>query len=188
MWSELELATGRRRSKRSAVPGYEPSRYLTWRLHATAADGTAVPVTLACRAGTPLDGSAPCLLYGYGAYESCEFPAFDVACRRCWTAASCTRSRTRAAAASAAGTGGCRAGCAKPNTFDDFVAVAELAGRRRAGLARAGRREPDLGPGTVRRRSAAGRGVLAGPAGGAPSWPRCPSWTASTPCSTPASR
>jgi oligopeptidase B len=35
---------------------------------APAADGETVPVTLLYRADTPLDGSAPCLLYGYGAY------------------------------------------------------------------------------------------------------------------------
>jgi oligopeptidase B len=36
-----------------------------------------VPVTLAYRADTPLDGTAPCLMWGYGAYESCDDPLFD---------------------------------------------------------------------------------------------------------------
>ncbi len=130
-WSELDLATGRRRElKRSAVPGYQPSRYLTWRLHATAADGTAVPVTLACRAGTPLDGTAPCLLYGYGAYESCEFPAFDV------SLPSLLDRGIVYAIAHVRGGGECGRNWwlqgrlrAKPNTFDDFIAVASwLAG------------------------------------------------------------
>jgi oligopeptidase B len=49
------------------------------RLTATASDGTAIPVTIAYRAGTQPDGTAPCLLYGYGAYESCEWPEFSVA-------------------------------------------------------------------------------------------------------------
>ena len=31
-------------------------------------DGELVPVSLLYRRDTPLDGSAPCLLYGYGAY------------------------------------------------------------------------------------------------------------------------
>ncbi|MDX6297973.1 MAG: oligopeptidase, partial [Nocardioidaceae bacterium] len=38
-----------------------------------------IPVTVVRRASTPLDGSAPCLLYGYGAYEACFEPEFDVA-------------------------------------------------------------------------------------------------------------
>jgi oligopeptidase B len=55
--------------KRQEVPsGHDPAAYVTRRLHATAPDGESVPVTLLYRAGTPLDGSAPCLLYGYGAY------------------------------------------------------------------------------------------------------------------------
>ncbi|NJL08387.1 MAG: S9 family peptidase, partial [Methylacidiphilales bacterium] len=55
--------------KRQEVPsGHDPAAYVTRRLHAKAPDGESVPVTLLYRAGTPLDGSAPCLLYGYGAY------------------------------------------------------------------------------------------------------------------------
>ena len=35
-------------------------------LHATARDGTQVPISVVHRKDTPLDGSAPLLLYGYG--------------------------------------------------------------------------------------------------------------------------
>jgi oligopeptidase B len=77
-WSELELATGRRRElKRALVPAYDGAQYRTERVSARAADGTDVPVTLAYRVDTPLDGSAACLLYGYGAYESSLDPEFD---------------------------------------------------------------------------------------------------------------
>ena len=48
--------------------GYDPSRYRTERAHATAPDGTRVPLSLVYRAGTPRDGSSPLLLSGYGAY------------------------------------------------------------------------------------------------------------------------
>jgi oligopeptidase B len=41
---------------------------VTRRLFAPAEDGELVPVSLLYRKGTPLDGSAPLLLYGYGAY------------------------------------------------------------------------------------------------------------------------
>ena len=50
---------------------------MTDRQSAEAADGIAIPVTLARRADTPLDGSAPCLLYGYGAYEDSLDPWFE---------------------------------------------------------------------------------------------------------------
>ena len=77
-WSELELATGQRRElKRAQVPAYDAARYRTEQISAQAADGTDIPVTLAYRVDTPLDGSAACLLYGYGAYESSLDPEFD---------------------------------------------------------------------------------------------------------------
>ena len=77
-WYAVDLRTGARRTlKRQGVPGYDASAYRTRRGHATAPDGTAVPYTLAWRADTALDGTAPCLLYGYGAYEACEDPTFE---------------------------------------------------------------------------------------------------------------
>jgi oligopeptidase B len=48
--------------------GYDPSRYRTERVHATAPDGTRIPISLVCRADTPRDGAGPLLLTGYGAY------------------------------------------------------------------------------------------------------------------------
>jgi oligopeptidase B len=77
-WHDVDLATGRWRvRKRQQVPGYDPARYATERTTAVAPDGTSIPVTIAYRAGLRRDGSAPCLLYGYGAYEDCEWPAFS---------------------------------------------------------------------------------------------------------------
>ncbi len=55
--------------KRQAIPsGHDAAAYVTRRLHATAADGELVPITVLHRAGQALDGSTPLLLYGYGAY------------------------------------------------------------------------------------------------------------------------
>jgi len=55
--------------KRQQVPsGHDPSRYVTTRIMAPAADGADVPVSILHRKDTPLDGSAPLLLYGYGSY------------------------------------------------------------------------------------------------------------------------
>src|SRR5207249_1890226 len=48
--------------------GYEPARYRSERIHATAADGTRVPISLIAPTATPRDGSSPLLLAGYGAY------------------------------------------------------------------------------------------------------------------------
>jgi oligopeptidase B len=130
-WSELDLATGERKVvTRRQVPGYDPADYRTERRHALAADGTRIPVTLARRSGTPLDGSAPCLLYGYGAYEACADPEFDVS-----LPSLLDRGIVYAIAHVRGGGEGGRNWWqqgrlrAKPTTFDDFVAVADwLAG------------------------------------------------------------
>jgi oligopeptidase B len=77
-WYRLNLDTGHRELlKRLEVPGYDPADYRTERLVAPAADGTPIPVTIAHHHRTPLDGSAPCLLYGYGAYEDSIDPEFE---------------------------------------------------------------------------------------------------------------
>lgn len=54
--------------KRREVPGYDPSRYTVERIHATAQDGTKVPISLVYPKGLRRDGKNPCYLYAYGAY------------------------------------------------------------------------------------------------------------------------
>jgi len=55
--------------KTQEVPsGHDPAHYVTRRLYAPAADGETVPVSLLYHRETPIDGSAPLLLYGYGSY------------------------------------------------------------------------------------------------------------------------
>ena len=55
--------------KTQEVPsGHNAADYVTRRLYAPAPDGETVPISLLYKKGTPLDGSAPLFLYGYGAY------------------------------------------------------------------------------------------------------------------------
>jgi oligopeptidase B len=59
----------RRLLKTQEVPsGHNQNDYVTRRIQAPAHDGELVPVSIMYHKDTPLDGSAPCLLYGYGAY------------------------------------------------------------------------------------------------------------------------
>lgn len=60
--------------------GHEPSDYVTRRLMAKAPDGEEVPVSILYRKDTPLDGSAPCLLYGYGSYGIAIPASFNTNC------------------------------------------------------------------------------------------------------------
>lgn len=67
---DYDMATRTRtHRKRQEIPsGHTPAAYTTRRVFATAADGERVPVSLLYRNDTPLNGSAPLFLYGYGAY------------------------------------------------------------------------------------------------------------------------
>ncbi len=126
-WYDVDLATGSRTlRRRQEVPGFEPERYVSATYQVEAADGALVPVTLVRREDTPLDGTAPCLIYAYGAYEFSYEPEFDLGLpslldrgvvfahahvrgggeggRRWWLDGSLER---------------------KQNTFSDFVAVAD---------------------------------------------------------------
>jgi oligopeptidase B len=82
---DCDVATGDltllRRRPVLPLPGgrdYDPADYEQRRAWATAADGAQIPVSLVWRAGTVLDGTAPCLLYGYGSYEISVDPGFSV--------------------------------------------------------------------------------------------------------------
>jgi oligopeptidase B len=82
---DCDVATGEltllRRRPVLPLPGgreYDPADYEQRRAWATAADGAQIPISLVWRAGTPLDGTAPCLLYGYGSYEISIDPGFSV--------------------------------------------------------------------------------------------------------------
>ena len=113
--------------KRQEVPsGHEPADYVTRRVFATAGDGAQVPVSLLYHKNTKLDGSAPCLLYGYGSYGISIPPSFSV------TALSLvTRGFVYAIAhirgGKDKGYGWYKAGklMTKRNTFTDFIAAGE---------------------------------------------------------------
>jgi oligopeptidase B len=82
---DLDMATGALTllKQQQVLPspagvGYDPAAYEQYREWAVAADGTRVPISLVCRKGTPRDGSAPCLLYGYGSYEHSIDPGFSI--------------------------------------------------------------------------------------------------------------
>ncbi|MEX0955403.1 MAG: S9 family peptidase [Rhizobiaceae bacterium] len=67
--------------KTQEVPsGHNPDDYVTRRLMAPAPDGELVPVSILHHRGLALDGSAPCLLYGYGAYGIAIPASFNTNC------------------------------------------------------------------------------------------------------------
>lgn len=65
--------------KRDPVLGdFDPARYASEFVWATARDGTKVPVSIVYRRDTPRDGTAPLLQYGYGSYGLTMDPTFSI--------------------------------------------------------------------------------------------------------------
>lgn len=77
---DLDLQTGARvlRKEQEVPSGHNPDDYVTRRIFAEAADGERVPVTLLHRKDLAADGTAPALLYGYGAYGISMPASFSV--------------------------------------------------------------------------------------------------------------
>ena len=78
---EHDMVTGwdRLLKQQEVLGGFDASRYVSERIWATAKDGVQVPISLVCLRGTELNGKAPLLLYGYGAYGINVEPVFSSA-------------------------------------------------------------------------------------------------------------
>jgi oligopeptidase B len=76
---DYDMATRERvlRKRQMAPKGFHSSDYVTRRVFAAAADGESVPISLLYRKDTPIDGTAPLLVYGYGAYGLAIDAAFS---------------------------------------------------------------------------------------------------------------
>lgn len=76
---DQDLISGERvlRKQREVLGDFDPADYETKRLWADARDGVKIPLSLVCRKGTALDGSAPLVLYGYGSYGINMDPYFS---------------------------------------------------------------------------------------------------------------
>jgi oligopeptidase B len=118
--------------------GHDPSLYVTRRVLAPAADGEQVPVTVLYRRDTPLDGSAPTWLYGYGAYGDMESPEFGIE-RLSLVDRGFVYAIAHVRGGGEKGEAWHNAGrlATKANTFSDFIAVAEQLVR--LGLTKPGR-------------------------------------------------
>lgn len=76
---DYDLETGARtiRKVQPVLGGFDPANYTTEFRWVRARDGAQVPVSLVYRKDTPRNGSAPCLLTGYGSYGMSYTPEFD---------------------------------------------------------------------------------------------------------------
>jgi oligopeptidase B len=76
---DVDLLSGERTllKETAVLGGYDRTTYTTERRWATSSDGTKVPMSVLRRKDTPLDASAPVLLYGYGSYGATLDPWFS---------------------------------------------------------------------------------------------------------------
>ena len=74
---DMRTRTRTLRKTQEVPSGHDPAAYVTRRLTAVSHDGAEVPVSLLYRRTTALDGTAPLLLYGYGAYGHAIPAAFS---------------------------------------------------------------------------------------------------------------
>lgn len=54
--------------QQEVLGGYDPNKYTTERVFATAKDGTKIPISIVYKKGLNKNGTAPLLLYAYGSY------------------------------------------------------------------------------------------------------------------------
>ena len=76
---DLDLATKQKTLlKRQPVKGdFDPARYVSERVWATAADGTQIPISVVRRANVAKDGKAPLFITGYGSYGASYGASFS---------------------------------------------------------------------------------------------------------------
>ena len=128
-WFDYDMRMGARtlRKTQEVPSGHDPARYETRRLHAAAPDGGEVPITILMRKGAPLDGSAPLMLNGYGAYGYHQAATFSTQALslvdRGWIWA---LAHVRGGSDKGWGWFLDGRGFHKKNTFTDFIACAEL--------------------------------------------------------------
>jgi oligopeptidase B len=126
VWDYDLAARTRTLRKRQKVPsGHDPAAYVTRRLMAPAADGETVPISVLYHKGLARDGSAPCLLYGYGAYGMAMPAAFSIS-RLSLVDRGFVYAIAHVRGGTEKGWRWYREGklSRKPNTFRDFIAAA----------------------------------------------------------------
>ena len=74
---DMDKREGKLLKRTEVLGGYDPSRYISERLHAKAPDGTLVPISIVYRKDAKHDGSSPLLLTGYGSYGVPNNPTFS---------------------------------------------------------------------------------------------------------------
>ena len=123
----LDGGDGSVRAVRALPAQFDASGLVMEAREAVAADGTRVPYTLVSRAGTPLDGTAPTLLYGYGGFEVSLEPSYEAMTGVQWLERGGVYAVANIRGGGEFGPAWHRAAMRenRPRAYEDFIAVAE---------------------------------------------------------------
>lgn len=121
-----DIATGNSTVLRKPKLDFDGSQLETKQVFVSSKDGTRVPMFLVHRRGLKLDGSNPCLLYGYGGFDISLTPSFSVG-RAVWLEMGGIYALANLRGGGEYGSEWHEAGTKlrKQNVFDDFIACAE---------------------------------------------------------------
>jgi oligopeptidase B len=64
--------------QQEVLGGFDPTDYRSERIMALARDGVEIPLSIVYHKDTKIDGTSPCLLYGYGSYGYSLDPSFSM--------------------------------------------------------------------------------------------------------------
>ena len=124
-WARFDADTGSLATVFEVTPAADYSRVRSYRLDATSADGTRVPVTVVALDGVAPDGRRPAILTAYGGYGNPQTPRF-IGTMLAWLERGGVYALANIRGGGEFGDGWHQAGrlAAKQHCFDDFHAAA----------------------------------------------------------------
>ena len=123
---KLDVKTGAVALYRAPKLVFDPNLYETKQVFAPSKDGTKVPIFVTYKKGTPMDGSAPAILYGYGGFNVSLGPGY-ASSRLAWVEMGGIYAEAILRGGGEYGEKWHEAGTKlhKQNVFDDFIGCAE---------------------------------------------------------------
>lgn len=123
---KLDIQSGESDVYRESAAPFDSEQFESKQVFYTSKDGTKVPMILTYKKGTPLNGKAPTILYGYGGFNVSLTPAFSPS-RAAWLELGGIFAVANLRGGGEYGKEWHNAGTQmrKQNVFDDFIAAAE---------------------------------------------------------------